>query len=246
MLKGKITPSYDIWSLGCVLYELIVGKQLLSRWDGSGLSEFTLYDDILWQIVSEMGRPSQAYLAGCKRAEWFTQVFPIDEFPEVPKESNWESNVKKALSDGGMEEKEIQEWVQFLKSMLCYENRASAKTLVNHPIFKGEIHFNLKSDPTIKCTMHLRRQFKAGQSGGSEDLTMDLNSDKNRYLHIPRDPKGEYLLTLQTDELELINSISLKNDGTLDITSYQAQLRDFNPSSLESSNKKSKIDDWSE
>ena len=247
MLKGKITPSYDIWSLGCVLYQLIVGKNLFSRHESFGwdVSEdhWNIYDGILWQIVSEMGRPSEAYLAGCKRAKWFAEVFSINEFPEVPKESSWESNVRQALSDGGMEEQEMQEWVQLLKSMLCYENRASAKTLLKHPIFQGEIHVNLKSDPTIKCTLLLHRQSKVSQSGGSEDLTIDLNSDKNRCLHIPRDPKGEYRMTLQTDEVELTDSISLKNDGILDITSYQAQLRDFKPSPLESSHKKSKIDE---
>ena len=140
---------------------------------------------------------------------------------------------------------EIQEWVKLLNSMLCYENRASAKDLLDNPLFIGEIHVNLILDPRNKCRMHL-----LSASDYSKGITMDFYSDKNTCLHIPRDPEGQYILILQNDTKEIKVPITLKNEGTLDITKYQAELDSvrtslldrFNAGDGESSTKKSRID----
>lgn len=246
ILEGKETSSYDIWSLGCVLFELIVGRQLFIR-DNKFLDlDLDDNDFILMQIVNQIGEPSSDYLAGCLgRDECFTEDGKLRRADELPYVPHWSCTVRKALKKHGAQEMEIQEWIKILSSMLCYENRASAKDLLNSPLFIGEIHVNLIYDPRNKCRMHL-----LSASDQSKGITMDFYSDKNSCLHIPRDPNDKYMLILQNDTKEIKVPVTLKNEGTLDITKYQAQLDPvrtslmdrFNAGDGESSAKKSRID----
>lgn len=92
-------------------------------------------------------------------------------------------------------------------------------------IVQGEIHASLVYDPRIKCTMRLQRA-----AANVADLTMDFQFDKNTCLHLPKDPKDKYLLSLQNYAKEIKVFLLLQNGGVLDIREQQAKLNPEEPS----------------
>ncbi len=210
LLEGKVTFSTDIWSLGCVLFHLIARDLLFYPPDG-----FTFEDpaeDMLLQMVGQIGIPSSQFLEECD-----IEIDPT-LFQDAPA-SDWVSRITIALLKLGAKQMDVDAWIKLLSSMLCYENRATAQQLLTNPLFGGEIRVKLISDPTTKCTMLL------------QGVIIDFHIDKNRCLHIPRDPKDSYTLILKNQTQQLKIPLTLKSGDVLDITPYQAKLASTGESS---------------
>ena len=69
--------STDIWSLGCIIFELITGDFLFDPHEGDGKNMFDKDEDHLAQIVELLGHfPDDEYLVDCKLTGKFFKLAP--------------------------------------------------------------------------------------------------------------------------------------------------------------------------
>lgn len=69
--------STDIWSVGCIMFELLTGDYLFDPHNGD---KFDKDDDHLAQIIELLGEmPSEGYLMNCKAASKYFRVGDNDE-----------------------------------------------------------------------------------------------------------------------------------------------------------------------
>lgn len=132
VILGKpLTINIDIWSLGCIVYELFTKKILFP-----GSKSETNYRVLqLYKIIEIMGIPSENYLKDCKlKNKYFT-----DKLTLIPKENKY-SLIKIFNKEGNeikIQERNLDQMVndinilKLIKMLLRYENRLSFECLKN-------------------------------------------------------------------------------------------------------------------
>lgn len=77
ILDGKVGVKSEIWSLGCVIYEIRAGQQLFEDWLGNE-------DDALSQIVQMLGKmPDPWWHAWVKRSSYLKEGISIEDEDEA-------------------------------------------------------------------------------------------------------------------------------------------------------------------
>lgn len=130
VILGKpITIHIDIWSLGCIIYELYTRNVLFKGKKSCNLSrKFQLH-----RIIEVLGIPSESYLSDClMRARYFIYKRTL-----IPKDNNY--NLIKEINDKGeeiiLEKRNLDDEVtnpsilKLIKEMLKYDQRLSIEML---------------------------------------------------------------------------------------------------------------------
>ncbi|KAF1800170.1 kinase-like domain-containing protein, partial [Mucor lusitanicus] len=131
ILGAKWDAGADIWSLACMIFELLTGNYLFDPQKGS---RYSRDEDHLAQIIELMGPISKSYaLSGKNSSEFFTHK---GELRHIHRLKYW--SLEDVLHDKyGYRRREAEEIASFLDPMLAYSNRARAYDLVNHPWLHG-------------------------------------------------------------------------------------------------------------
>ncbi|CAO3648053.1 unnamed protein product [Mucor fragilis] len=131
ILGAKWDAGADIWSLACMIFELLTGNYLFDPQKGS---RYSRDEDHLAQIIELMGPISKSYaLSGKNSSEFFTHK---GELRHIHRLKYW--SLEDVLHDKyGYRRREAEEIASFLDPMLAYSNRARAYDLVSHPWLHG-------------------------------------------------------------------------------------------------------------
>ncbi|KAG2236587.1 hypothetical protein INT48_000141, partial [Thamnidium elegans] len=131
ILGGKWDAGADIWSLACMIFELLTGNYLFDPQKGS---RFNRDDDHLAQIIELMGPMSTHFaLSGKNSSEYFNHKGVLRHIHHL---KYW--SLEDVLKDKyGYSRLESEEIASFLNPMLSYEYRARASELINHPWLHG-------------------------------------------------------------------------------------------------------------
>ncbi|KAK4521352.1 RNA binding protein, heterogenous nuclear RNP-K like protein [Mucor velutinosus] len=131
ILGAKWDAGADIWSLACMIFELLTGNYLFDPQKGS---RYSRDEDHLAQIIELMGPINKSYaLSGKNSSEFFTHK---GELRHIHRLKYW--SLEDVLHDKyGYRRREAEEIASFLDPMLAYSNRARAYDLVSHPWLHG-------------------------------------------------------------------------------------------------------------
>ncbi|KAL7335953.1 serine/threonine protein kinase, CMGC, variant 3 [Mucor circinelloides] len=131
ILGAKWDAGADIWSLACMIFELLTGNYLFDPQKGS---RYSRDEDHLAQIIELMGPIGKSYaLSGKNSSEFFTHK---GELRHIHRLKYW--SLEDVLHDKyGYRRREAEEIASFLDPMLAYSNRARAYDLLSHPWLHG-------------------------------------------------------------------------------------------------------------
>lgn len=137
MLGQKYSTSADVWSMGCVVFELITGELMFTpRHDPNG--QFHVEEDHLAQMMELLGpMPDRITQHGLYAKELFKPNGELCRI-EFAKLKAWP--LKRVLREKyGLDKEEAQALTDFLLPMLEYvpEDRATAKQMLDHPWLQG-------------------------------------------------------------------------------------------------------------
>ena len=129
LIRAGFDTSADMWSMGCILFELITGDFLFNPRGGA---DFSCDEDHLAQMIELMGdMPKALRRKGSDTKLFFT---PAGKLKNIKKLKFWP--VRLVLQDKyGLEEAEAACMGDFLESMLALqpEHRCSAQAALQHP-----------------------------------------------------------------------------------------------------------------
>lgn len=132
ILGAPSTTSTDLWSLGCILYQLLSGECLFDpsfQTEELGLS---LEESHLIQIIELLGEfPLDVLVSGEYSSRWFT------ESGQLRLETNYYPETLEALLRSRIDSGDAIPTTAFLARLLQIrpQDRARARDLINHPWF---------------------------------------------------------------------------------------------------------------
>ncbi|KAJ7599022.1 kinase-like protein [Mycena floridula] len=190
ILGAKWGVSADVWSLGCLVFELITGGDYL--FDPASGSKYSKDDDHIAQIMELMGEmPKPLSLGGKYSSEFFNRR---GELRHITKLRFWP--LEAVLHDKYLfPTEEAEALASFLAPMLRLnpDKRAKAGELVHHKwldgvAVQGEIDVlrRIEEDEARKragiSTSPSGNSFTLSLSGGDNDPTVDLTDKERRRL----------------------------------------------------------------
>ncbi|KAI9254842.1 kinase-like domain-containing protein [Sporodiniella umbellata] len=127
IMGAKWDSGADIWSLACMIFELLTGNYLFDPQRGS---RYSRDDDHLAQMIELMGPMAREFaLSGKHSSEFFNRKGLLRHIHRL---NYW--SLEDVLHDKyGYRRKDAEEIASFLNPMLAYKDRASAQKLVSHP-----------------------------------------------------------------------------------------------------------------
>ena len=141
ILGINYNESVDIWSLGCIIYELITGDYLFDPHQGTN---YTKNDDHIASIIKLLGKmPKKLVKCSPDYYKYFTKEGKLKRFDNL----KYFSLKDKLVKVYHIKENEAQPLCDFLKLMFEYypEKRAKARELLKHPWLKMESNFDYYS-----------------------------------------------------------------------------------------------------
>jgi serine/threonine protein kinase len=138
ILGINYNESVDIWSLGCIIYELITGDYLFDPHQGTN---YTKNDDHIASIIKLLGKmPKKLVKCSPDYYKYFTKDGKLKRFDNL----KYFSLKDKLVKVYHIKENEAQPLCDFLKLMFEYypEKRAKARELLKHPWLKMESNFD--------------------------------------------------------------------------------------------------------
>jgi serine/threonine protein kinase len=225
ILKGSYGCSVDLWSLACVVYELLT-KTPLFPLDLPASDEFSH----LQMIADQIGLPTKEFLDSCKNSSIYYRFKPEVALIQKPlngKPTRWDEYLRSVGQQKQIPALEMEQLINLLKGMLRYEGRWTPETLLLSPIFREDICFHLAAGLPSKGKILIHRisdVFACAMDDPMKPvLTIDLESPVTRTCyHLPKDPLDHYVVF---DSLPGPHSVpelhvSLQDGDTLDLKQH--------------------------
>ncbi|KAF5665598.1 CMGC SRPK kinase [Fusarium circinatum] len=148
VLKGEFDKTQDIWSFGCLVFELITGRPIFYVF-GGGERDTSLDDEHLLEVVEKLGPLPEELFSHWKTSSlyynedgeiynWIIDGFTEGEDPVTTDPSELEP-MEKAFDEKcpEMAEEEAQEVKELIRWTLQYDpaKRPSAEEILGHPWF---------------------------------------------------------------------------------------------------------------
>lgn len=136
ILGREMTSEFDLWSLGCTLFELLTGNRLFPIGKNIPLEDTNHY--VLQMIALQLdGKPTPEFLKSCKNAStFFDEKLELRKKFKVPLMLAWEEAAEQACIKKSCTLEQTNQFIKLLSYLLCYENRPSPKELLECPLFK--------------------------------------------------------------------------------------------------------------
>ena len=169
----NFNETVDIWSLGCIVFELITGDCMFEPRQKN--NTFSKDDDHLAQFIELLGKiPKNFALSGTESKRFFTKEGKLCRINTLHKRLLKDVLIKKYH----MKKKEAENLNDFLLPMLefCPEKRATAKQMLNHPWLNLEERENyIMSEWEIEKMNLIEENQK-------EKMSEDEDNDNNNYI----------------------------------------------------------------
>lgn len=244
-LRGRLTPgfrapeyllgkpvdlSYDYWSLGCLIFQLLTGDRLFSFSKTVDESDWDAYH--LQLIFNEIGLPDPAYLKACRKAAvFFDDQWQLRKQFDLPERDHWQNRIRETGERNLWPSEEVEGFIEIVGGLLRYENRSLPETLLQHWLFTHEIVVHLEFDRETKCKMYLQRASTVTVALRvlkladipNPDLALDFRQTTSTCLHLPRDPEGKYFVVLEKEGYLIKQRFFLDQEALLDIRPLQQE-----------------------
>ncbi|KAF9058690.1 kinase-like domain-containing protein [Rhodocollybia butyracea] len=137
ILWSDIGPKMDIWAIGCLTFELLVGRWLFDPEDAQ--PDWSIEDDHLAKMMELTGQKfPEAMLSRAKeRDKYFDKEGNLLRIPELVPVKLEDAMANYKIP--GLATNEIELAAEFMRDCLKfdYKERASAKELISHPFLKN-------------------------------------------------------------------------------------------------------------
>lgn len=217
LLEGTIDRLADVWSLGCILFELLTNEPLF-------VMDPSMHPNVLLhQMALQIGMPTKQFLQQCRGSE---RYFILE--PEVQLRQNllissffWKDRILLAGRSKGIAQEKINGFIQLLTQMLAYENRCPPQILLNNPLFQDDVRFYLFGfTPADKISIYRNSEMEARlYDGSTQPLSVahvdGSNLPPQTYLYMPRDPLDQYVVFVERNGIRLIPECLLLKDGAI-------------------------------
>jgi serine/threonine protein kinase len=237
-ILGRATgQSYDCWSLACTIYKLVTGASLFPTLNGLPKKDWNNF--ILQTIVQQIGKPTPAYLSSCKKAAvYFDEKIEFKNPLPVPQFKNWQVSIREAAHVKNWPSSKVDQLIDLMSKLLCYEKRATPGELLKHPFFASQAVVHLLHNPQKTGKMYIQRASAVSVSLvdltpehiASPDFVLNFDQPFSKCLHLPKDPEGKYIVILEKDGSGIAESCSFQDSNVLDIRRLQKTLADQNVS----------------
>jgi len=176
ILGINYNETVDIWSLGCIVFELITGDCLFEPRQKN--NSFSKDDDHLAQFIELLGKiPKNFALSGTESKRFFTKDGKLCRINTLHKRLLKDALIKKYH----MKKKEAEKLNDFLLPMFefCPEKRATAKQMLTHP------WLNIDENDSDNYTMTEWEVEKMNliEEAQKEKLSEDDENDNNNYIY---------------------------------------------------------------
>ncbi|MBS0648942.1 MAG: serine/threonine-protein kinase [Verrucomicrobia bacterium] len=224
ILSGPIDCSADIWSVGCILFELMTGSPLFNVYDHK--QDLTISSAILLQkIAAQLGMPAPRFLQKCSETAKYYRVegSQVHFHKYLPlKEIAWREAILTAASSRGMLPDQAHEFIHLLEGMLRYENRLSARELLQSPLFYEGISFHLAPTFAVGDFITIYRAWDMDRHlGNPAEVPFPLPFFQLKYSHVSRtchhmpvrDPLDRYIVYVQRQGISYFGQLWEIQDG---------------------------------
>lgn len=207
-------PTYDgtidVWGLGCILYELYTGANIVAAPKGAAILRKDP-SSIFFNILAKFGIPPASYLNNMPHKErYFKQSL---EGRWLPKKEGWATFPWKEKIERTRQERRdlfanVNPFIDLLEKIFRYENRISFAEALKHP-FLGLLPVTLipPTTPSFhdQSLLFVGRDayFHAQQTGNFSNvphLNIPLNGAPLDCVPLPRVENSAYLVTLVNEE----------------------------------------------
>jgi negative regulator of PHO system len=215
ILGRNVDCSADIWSAGCVLGELFLGKCLLIPLHNKEQCQ-------IQKIVKSIGLPSEGYLEDeeAPRAKDFFDKTITGSYvcKEITLQNNAPNEIFKKISEYGKMTNEpdahVNEFWDLTRQLICYENRLSASQALAHPFF-SEFTF-------LECVMN-QHMYCLFELIGDGNIVLSLNLSKAPHHSMQsfrRSSDNHYILKLtdlKTTKTAIQQNVQLQSGDILEL-----------------------------
>ena len=231
ILKRGTTPSIDMWSLGCILFELYTGKKPL--FDIHDPRDSLIEDSRhLWEMFQQLGNPSCDFLKGSPRydALFFedpnTGDISLRNGFDLHRIAKWKKEIYDAAYERGDSLDIPSGLIQLIEPMLRYENRITpSESLQNSLLLRNEVVVSVEFSPPpsprrIAYTLSLfsESDYEENPEGSIKPLYSTPLHAGSSCLHIPKIDDGRYLIVLyRGDEKLNVSPVLWKGDSKIAI-----------------------------
>lgn len=231
ILRKTATPAYDLWSLGCMVFSLLTDSLLFPMpWEGSAEEQHNL---LLHKIVFQLGSPLPQSLLDSPAANlYFDSRSDFRKKVPLMPVQKWQDAIREAGVKKTWPSEKVEMFIDLMGSLLRYENRTLPGKLLESPLFKSEITVDFSYEPRMKCQMYLIQFSKISKPIELIDsndmmtaaLTIDFQQPVDNHLHIPRDPRDQYIIILEKEGVFLRAAVNLEDHDKLDVCEMQRNL----------------------
>ena len=178
LIGVNYNETSDIWSLACIIFELVTGDFLFQPEKGE---TFTKNDDHVAKFMQTLGKMPKNF---AKRGEYYNKFFTKEGKMRRVKEIKYVPLKDILVKKYHFKENEAQALTDFLLPMLEFypERRASARELLRHPWLTMPPNYDYHMSEAEIFKMNMKENL-LGKTKENEikDPRMELNKDRDVY-----------------------------------------------------------------